>query len=113
MTHAQEKATVAIIIIYPGTVNDSMACVRRGLRLRSVRKMHWALPVFVCAVLGTSSSLLYPRDSESRDVKSLDGLWDFRADYSPGRNTGFVEDWYNLPLSQVDLRRVLPFVACI
>ena len=45
--------------------------------------------------------LLYPRESESREVKVLDGVWNFRADYSPGRNAGFVDMWYTEPLSDV------------
>ena len=63
-------------------------CVMRGL---------WLL----VGGLGCCSGLLYPRESESRDVRSLDGLWNFRADFSPDRNAGFEEQWYQSPLSQV------------
>ena len=44
--------------------------------------------------------MLHPRESESRQVKSLDGMWDFRADIS---SVGFEEMWYSMPLAQVDL----------
>jgi len=44
---------------------------------------------------------LYPRESPSREVKELDGLWHFRADYSDSRNAGFDEKWYEKPLAQV------------
>ena len=45
--------------------------------------------------------MLYPRESESREVKDLSGLWNFRADMSPSRNQGFNEQWFTKPLSQV------------
>ncbi|KAJ8304456.1 hypothetical protein KUTeg_018039 [Tegillarca granosa] len=37
-----------------------------------------------------STGMLYPRDSETRDIKSLDGMWNFRADASPTRREGEV-----------------------
>ena len=43
---------------------------------------------------------LHPRESQSRQVKSLDGMWDFRADIS---SVGFEEMWHSMPLAQVDL----------
>ena len=64
------------------------------------REMHVFLSLLL-TVLGSCSGLLYPRESESRDVRLLDGLWNFRADYSPDREAGFVEQWYNRPLSEV------------
>ena len=45
--------------------------------------------------------MLYPRDSESREVKELGGMWDFRADMSRDRNEGFQEKWFSKPLSHV------------
>lgn len=50
---------------------------------------------------GTASGLLYPRESESREVKILDGLWNFRADFSASRTAGLVDEWYSQPLSTV------------
>ncbi|XP_070205768.1 beta-glucuronidase-like [Littorina saxatilis] len=56
--------------------------------------------VFFCLSYGVlSKGMLYPRDSESRVVKNLDGIWNFRADKSPGRNHSFVEQWWKQPLS--------------
>ncbi|XP_022808391.1 beta-glucuronidase-like [Stylophora pistillata] len=49
-------------------------------------------------VEGFLRGMLYPRESETRQVKSLDGMWDFRADIS---SIGFDEMWYSLPLAQV------------
>lgn len=48
----------------------------------------------------SSRAMLYPRESETRQVKSLDGLWDFRADIL---RSGFEEMWYSMPLAQVIL----------
>ena len=60
----------------------------------------WSVAVLL-ALLGGCRSLLYPRESESRDVRLLDGLWNFRADYSSNRIAGFEEQWFKSPLSQV------------
>ena len=45
--------------------------------------------------------MLYPRESESREVKDLSGIWNFRADTSRDRHAGFEEKWFSKPLSQV------------
>ncbi|CAL1536101.1 unnamed protein product [Lymnaea stagnalis] len=44
--------------------------------------------------------MLYPRDSESRETKFLDGIWRFRADFSPSRNDGFTQEWWKKPLKE-------------
>ncbi|XP_059154863.1 beta-glucuronidase-like [Physella acuta] len=44
--------------------------------------------------------MLYPQDSESRQSKLLDGIWHFRADFSPTRNQGFDEEWWKRPLAE-------------
>ncbi|XP_071789903.1 beta-glucuronidase-like isoform X2 [Asterias amurensis] len=44
--------------------------------------------------------MLYPRESLSREIKDLNGLWNFRADVSPSRNEGFVEKWFEAPLAK-------------
>ncbi|XP_046565754.1 beta-glucuronidase-like [Haliotis rubra] len=53
---------------------------------------------FVLGVAG--KGMLYPRESESRDMKNLDGMWNFRADSSPSRKQGFDQNWFKSPLSQ-------------
>ena len=45
--------------------------------------------------------MLYPRESTSREVKELNGLWHFRADFSEDRKEGFEKEWYKQPLSKV------------
>lgn len=52
---------------------------------------------------GTLPGMLYPRDSESRSVRHLDGMWNFRIDDSDSRNVGFEQKWYSMPLKQVIL----------
>ncbi|CAN9501606.1 unnamed protein product [Ophioblennius macclurei] len=47
-----------------------------------------------------SSGMLFPRESSSRELKELNGLWAFRADNSPNRNRGFEESWYRQRLSE-------------
>ena len=47
--------------------------------------------------------MLYPRESESRQIKDLCGLWSFRADKSQNRNAGFDEKWYEQDLAKVGL----------
>ena len=44
--------------------------------------------------LTTIQALLYPSESEIRQIRSLDGLWTFRLD-EQGR--GEAEEWYTLP----------------
>ncbi|KYO32085.1 beta-glucuronidase [Alligator mississippiensis] len=43
---------------------------------------------------------LCPRDTPSRDLKELGGLWRFRADTSERRDQGFAQRWYRRPLEQ-------------
>ena len=58
-----------------------------------------------CFSQALSAGILYPRDSESRVVKILDGMWNFRADVSPSRNQSFVDQWWMKPLSAVSCLR--------
>uniref|UniRef100_A0A672G229 Beta-glucuronidase n=1 Tax=Salarias fasciatus TaxID=181472 RepID=A0A672G229_SALFA len=46
------------------------------------------------------SGMLFPRESASRELKELNGLWAFRADKSPNRNRGFEEAWYKQRLAE-------------
>ncbi|OXA65169.1 Beta-glucuronidase [Folsomia candida] len=55
-------------------------------------------------VLG-GGGILYPRESESREVVSLDGIWEFRADYN---HAGFKKRWFMGPLSQSGHTEMMP-----
>ncbi|KAM9728077.1 beta-glucuronidase [Menidia menidia] len=59
----------------------------------------WLLSVFDVALL-LDSGMLYPRESSSREVKELNGLWVFRADKSSNRNQGFERAWYKSRLAE-------------
>ena len=39
--------------------------------------------------------MLYPKESETREVKNLSGVWKFKVDRE---NTGLEEAWYSKPL---------------
>lgn len=44
---------------------------------------------------------LYPRESSTREVKSLDGIWNFRRAPLHEPDKGFQEQWYKQPLKLV------------
>ena len=50
-------------------------------------------------LLPPSLALLYPRDSSSRESKSLDGLWRFKLSPKSDPDVGFREAWYGGPLA--------------
>jgi len=54
-----------------------------------------------CKSSGRGRGMLYPRESESRQIQLLDGMWNFRADRSDCRCEGLMQHWYLKPLSQV------------
>ncbi|KAK7058720.1 hypothetical protein SK128_008183 [Halocaridina rubra] len=65
----------------------------------------WTIILVVLGILKVSSSAstwggLYPRESMSREVKSLDGLWNFRLSPLQDPDQGFREEWFSRPLSQ-------------
>lgn len=73
--------------------------------MASLRK--FVPPVFIVAAVNFSlimaalPGMLFPKDTERREVKDLSGLWDFRADMSENRNGGFEKMWFAKPLWQV------------
>lgn len=46
---------------------------------------------------------LYPQDSETREVRKLDGVWNFRVS-PPDPETGFKEFWFKYDLAKVRTR---------
>ncbi|CAB1316879.1 unnamed protein product [Coregonus sp. 'balchen'] len=60
--------------------------------------------VFLSAVWDVAhvqdSGMLFPRESSSREMKDLNGLWTFRADLSHNRNLGFEQAWYRSRLAE-------------
>jgi len=49
----------------------------------------------------SQSGILFPQDSETRERKSLDGIWDFRIAPRNDPDVGFREEWYNQRLAEV------------
>lgn len=45
--------------------------------------------------------ILYPQESESRERKSLDGIWNFRVAPRNDPELGFKQEWFKQPLSEV------------
>lgn len=48
-----------------------------------------------------AEGILYPQESEKRELNSLDGLWNFRAANRSNQQQGFDQQWYLKPLRQV------------
>lgn len=44
--------------------------------------------------------LLYPRESETREIRSLDGMWNFVKGNTNDPKEGFKEEWYKYDLSK-------------
>ncbi len=63
--------------------------------------------VLLLALCIFSATSLFPKESPSREVKEIDGLWHFRADFSDSRNAGFDEKWYQKPLSKVIINQII------
>ena len=55
-----------------------------------------------------SKVLINHKDSESREVKSLDGIWNFRLSDSRDPELGFREGWFKRPLSDSQSPEVIP-----
>lgn len=49
----------------------------------------------------SATGLLYPRESETREVKSLDGLWNFVKSNETAPTEGIREEWYLHDLTKV------------
>ncbi|XP_046744627.1 beta-glucuronidase-like [Diprion similis] len=49
----------------------------------------------------TLPGLLYPRESESRQIVSLNGMWDFVVSPASDPDQGFREGWYKTDLNKV------------
>lgn len=52
------------------------------------------VPVFVSSQVVPSVGLLYPRESETREVRSLDGIWNFGKSHTDNSSEGLIEQWY-------------------
>ena len=55
----------------------------------------------MCLGSCADGGMLFPRESESRSIQDLCGMWEFRADMSLSRTEGMDKQWYKKPLSEV------------
>lgn len=44
--------------------------------------------------------ILYPRESETREVRTLDGLWNFAVPPTANKSLGFYQQWYSHDLNR-------------
>lgn len=67
------------------------------------------LAAFCSAAAVIQGGMLHPRESESRQIQEMNGMWSFRADMSPSRDEGMTNKWYLRPLFEVswDLGHVM------
>ncbi|CAG7674586.1 unnamed protein product [Allacma fusca] len=55
-----------------------------------------------------SSGILYPQESESRELKSLDGIWNFRLAPRLQPDLGFQQEWYSGKLVKTGAVDMMP-----
>lgn len=60
----------------------------------------WSAGVGVDAAATPIAQCLYPRESETREVKSLDGLWNFVRSNTTQPQQGLTERWFDADLSR-------------
>lgn len=67
--------------------------------------MGYVQPMLLLGVvlLSSCSGMLQPRESETREIKDISGMWTFRADFSPNRDQGFEESWFTTSLQNVSM----------
>jgi hypothetical protein len=62
----------------------------------------WLILLTLGTVLHTSiCGMLYPRESESREVVLLDGIWKFRVSPTEDQEKGFAEKWFSTNFEEV------------
>lgn len=57
--------------------------------------------MFFTSHCSETHGLLYPRESETREVRSLDGMWNFVKGNTNDPKEGFREEWFKYDLSKV------------
>ena len=59
--------------------------------------------VFLICDGAVEGGMLYAKESETREIKELNGLWNFRADKSSSRDAGFTQKWFMQSLAKVNI----------
>lgn len=74
--------------------------------------LHYALAlVLVNRTVPKTYGMLYPRESETREVRSLDGIWNFVESDQTNSTEGLREKWYETDLSKVRTTIQMPVPA--
>lgn len=64
--------------------------------------VHFAIGMIILnSEVTQSKGILYPRESETRDVRSLDGMWNFLKSDESNPTQGVRDKWYLDDLSKV------------
>lgn len=69
--------------------------------------------ILINSEIPQTTGLLYPRESETREVRSLDGIWNFVQSDQYNVTQGIRERWYKDDLSKVgvQLKRKCPYLG--
>jgi hypothetical protein len=68
----------------------------------------WLVLLTLCIILHTTvSGILYPRESESREVVLLDGIWKFCTSPAEDQEKGFRNKWFSTNLEDVSNEDIL------
>lgn len=59
--------------------------------------------ILINSEIPQTTGLLYPRESETREVRSLDGIWNFVQSDQYNVTQGIRERWYKDDLSKVSI----------
>lgn len=69
---------------------------------RSARRVTLLIVLLYALVdLANGKGILFPIESETRERKSLDGIWNFRLAPRNDPDLGFREEWFKSSLSDV------------
>lgn len=94
--------------IKPSSECDA-ATLRRVITFLLCRLAVALLALLVLAAAGRAAvspgGMLFPRESESRDVRTLDGVWNFRLCPEEDPEQGSRERWFHQDLTQVGTAR--------
>lgn len=71
----------------------------------------FALGLLCQQITTIEGGILYPKDSESREVQKLDGIWNFRLTPFKDSSKGYKEKWYKKDLRDVGATIPMPVPA--